>query len=344
MSDRPSRFDRLVSWRADWAGLHAVVLGLGPTGFSIVDTLAELGVRVTVIAAGASAEYRALVDVVGAEYRELDPSQAGEAIEELAPDLVLPTPLYGPGHPALERARLLGIPVWSDVELAWRLRDKNGDAAEWITVTGLAAEQLSLLTAAMLRADGRRAAPAGGRTPVLDAIRAPEPFEQLVVQIGGHQLHWTGRDDAGRPRPLASLCLGEGDLATSGYANRDDRRADLARVYEQTRIACVYHVGEESTREMVEDADVQEGCRAIGVGLGVPGPSDLGIVEDLLVDRAFHDERHHSALEFATLDELALIGVSGAAALLEVLGAAALARAAGVELPAIRSGVADLRL
>ena len=48
-----------------------------------------------------------------------------------------------------------------------------------------------------------------------------------------------------------------------------------------------------------------EGARAIGFGLGIPGPSDFGVVDGILVDRAFHDERRDTALEIATVDELA---------------------------------------
>ena len=42
---------------------------------------------------------------------------------------------------------------------------------------------------------------------------------------------------------------------------------------------------------MVEDADVVEGARAIGFTLGIPGLSMLGVVDDLLVDRAFIEQR-----------------------------------------------------
>lgn len=42
------RLDSLTSWNADWSGLRVAVLGLGMTGFSVADTLAELGSDVVV--------------------------------------------------------------------------------------------------------------------------------------------------------------------------------------------------------------------------------------------------------------------------------------------------------
>ncbi len=47
----------LTSWHADWKGLRVVVLGLSVTGFSVADTLSELGAEVLVATERADAEY-----------------------------------------------------------------------------------------------------------------------------------------------------------------------------------------------------------------------------------------------------------------------------------------------
>ena len=44
-----------------------------------------------------------------------------------------------------------------------------------------------------------------------------------------------------------------------------------------------------------------EGCRAIGITRGIPGLSMLGVVDDLLVDRAFVENRRESAQELASV-------------------------------------------
>ena len=46
--------DQLTSWNADWSGLRVAVLGLGVTGFSVADTLVELGAPVLVVSSGAT--------------------------------------------------------------------------------------------------------------------------------------------------------------------------------------------------------------------------------------------------------------------------------------------------
>ena len=68
-------------------------------------------------------------------------------------------------------------------------------------------------------------------------------------------------------------------------------------MYENTQVACVYNRADEATARMVEDAEVEEGARAIGFGLDVPGPSDFGVVDGILCDRAFLDDRRTAALE-----------------------------------------------
>jgi UDP-N-acetylmuramoylalanine--D-glutamate ligase len=89
---------------------------------------------------------------------------------------------------------------------------------------------------------------------------------------------------------------------------------------------------------------VQDGARAIGFTLGMPGPSDLGLVEDILVDRAFLEERRNSALELCTLDDLRASGLGTPHGIANTLAAAALARAADVAPGAIRDAVRSFSL
>ena len=70
MSERSSqvndRVAALRSWHDDWSGLRVAVLGLGMTGFSVADTLVELGSRVRVIYGGEDPDRERLLDVIGA--------------------------------------------------------------------------------------------------------------------------------------------------------------------------------------------------------------------------------------------------------------------------------------
>ncbi|MEO5534793.1 MAG: UDP-N-acetylmuramoyl-L-alanine--D-glutamate ligase [Pseudolysinimonas sp.] len=341
----------LTSWHADWSELRVAVFGVGVTGFAVADTLVELGARVLVVAAKASDEHRQLLDVIGANL-ELHPddSTIPDALPAADPQLVVVSPGYHPDHALLVWAAERGIPIWGDIELAWRLRDKvpraDGQPAEWICVTGTNGKTTTTqLAATMLVAGGLRAAPAGNiGIPVLDAIRDPGGFDVLVIELSSYQLHWINTNEGGMLAPLASVCLNLDDDHLDWHGSRDAYRDAKAKVYQNVRVACVYNLADSATREMVEDADVQEGCRAIGFGLGLPGPSDLGLVEDIVVDRAFLEDRRTSALELATLDDLRGSGLGAPHSVANVIAAAALARAADVSPGDIRDAIRSFEL
>ncbi|AWB89116.1 hypothetical protein [Homoserinimonas hongtaonis] len=124
--------------------------------------------------------------------------------------------------------------------------------------------------------------------------------------------------------------------------SEDLSRAALARVFDEARSACIYNKGDLETQTMVEQAEVVEGCRAIGVGLGIPGPSDFGVVEGILCDRAFLDERRSSAIELAEVGDLEPAGLMSREGVLLVLTASAMARAYGVAASAVGVALAAL--
>jgi UDP-N-acetylmuramoylalanine--D-glutamate ligase len=338
----PTDARSLGSWHDDWSGLRVVVLGLGATGFSVADTLAELRADVTVLTDRADPARVDLLDVIGVGLVVADLTADGAA--ELArrePELVVVSPGFRPTHPAVAEAVRRGVPVWGDVELAWRLRDKLPRVADWLTVTGTNGKTTTVrLAAAMVAASGRRVIACGNvGVPVLDAIRDPIGYDVLVVELSSFQLHYTDSVSA-----AASTCLNIAADHLDWHGSAEAYAAAKAKVYDRTRIACVYNRDDDRTRGMVEEAEVVEGCRAVGFGTGIPGPSDFGIVEDLLVDRAFLDQRHTSALELTTVADLEAVGLGATHMISNVLAAAALTRAIGVPLPAIRTALAAFSL
>jgi UDP-N-acetylmuramoylalanine--D-glutamate ligase len=140
------------------------------------------------------------------------------------------------------------------------------------------------------------------------------------------------------------VCLNIAEDHLEWHGSFEAYRAAKAKVYDNTKVACVYNKADEATMRMVEDADVEEGARAIGFGLGVPGPSDFGVIEGIVVDRAFLDERHHTALELTTLDELGAAGLGAPHVVANILAASALARSFGVETGVIHEALKTFRL
>lgn len=346
-ADLAGRLSGLTSWRSDWRGLRVVVLGLGVAAFSSADTLAELGADVLVVADAPHEERARLLDVIGARLHVGDLSTVPDAVTAFDPEIVVVSSgRYHPDHAVLAWAQGAGVAVWSDVELAWRVRDKVEPAAEWICITGTNGKTTTVeLTATFLAAAGVRAAPCGNiGIPVLDAVRDPQGFDVLVVELSSYQLHWMNRNAGGEVFPFSSACLNLAEDHLDFHGSLQAYGAAKAKVYDNTKVACVYNRADVATLRMVEDADVVEGARAIGFGLDTPGPSDFGIVDGILCDRAFLDDRATTALELTTLDELRAAGLGAPHVVANILAASALARSYDVPTEVIREALTTFRL
>ena len=327
----------------DVAGLRILVTGFGVSGYAIADQTMQRGARVLVVDGADTPEIRErarILEVLGAEVR-LGAEHTRALPEDREIDLVVTSPGWRPDQPLLAAAAARGIPVWSEVELARRMQAADGPA--WLGITGTNGKTTTVtMLESILRAAGLRAVACGNvGLPVIEAALDPEGFDVLALELSSFQLHWTEHLDC---EAAVVLNVSADHLDWHGGAEQYARAK--GRIFEGVRTACVYSVADPTTLRLVEDADVVEGARAVGITLGAPGLSELGIIDDILVDRAFHPERRTSAAELATLEDLAHLGPQGAGphVLLDALAAAALARAHGVPAHAVRDGLSAYRM
>lgn len=325
---------------AHWAGVRAVVTGLGISGFAAADALLQRGAIVTVVDAGTGEEVQAqragALAILGADIR-IGKDAVAHWPAGLDVDVVITSPGWSPSQPILDEARRLGIPIWGDVEVAWRMRPRHG-SAPWLCVTGTNGKTTTVrLLESMLRAAGLRALAVGNvGTPVVDAVLDPVPYDVIAVELSSFQLHYSHSVS-----PLASAVLNVAPDHLDWHGSEQAYASAKARIYERTQVACVYNAQDSATEQMVINADVVQGCRAIGFTLGIPGRSMLGLVDEILADRAFIAQRADSAVELATLQDLDPFGTPPPHMVANVLAAAALARAAGISPVAVRQGVHD---
>jgi UDP-N-acetylmuramoylalanine--D-glutamate ligase len=325
---------------SSWEGVRAAVGGLGVSGFAAADTLQHLGAQVVALDDGDSDALRekaTLLEILGVEVR-IGPGSTDTFPEGV--DLFVTSPGWEPTTPMLAAAAARGIPVWGEVELAWRLRGEN--PAPWLTVTGTNGKTTTVqMLESILRAQGLNALAVGNvGTPVLEAVMNPEPFDVLAVELSSYQLHWSQSLSA-----QASAVLNLAPDHIDWHGGLDAYTADKARIYERTQVACVYNVQDPVTEHMVEEADVVEGCRAIGFTLGIPAAGMIGLVDDAIADRAFIAGRVSNAAELGSIRDIGLTAHGDADrvppphVVANALAAAALARAHGVEPRAVRDGL-----
>ncbi len=308
------------------SGKPVLVAGGGVTGRAVLAALVRFGATPT------------LCDDDPATLRRFADSGATTVTASIATqqisdyDLVVTSPGFSPTTPVLAAAATAGVPIWGDVELAWRLDAAGyyGPPRRWLVVTGTNGKTTTTsMLHAMLTAADRRSLLCGNiGSPVLDVLgeSSTSNTELLAVELSSFQLHW-----APSLRPEAGVVLNIAEDHLDWHATMAEYTADKARVL-GGRVAVV---GLDDGRAAAL-LDTAPAPVRVGFRLGAPAVGELGVRDGQLVDRAFADD--------LVLLPAASIPVPGPVGVLDALAAAALARSVGVPAEAIAAAVASFRV
>ena len=163
----------------DLSDKTVLVAGLGISGRSMMEVLRSRAARVIGVD-----EHKPEADLHS--FDDIDWDSA---------DIVMTSPVFNPRTPFILEAQRRGIPVYSEVELAWRLRvdsARTGRPAPWVGITGTNGKTSTTeMTSAMLCADGL-VAPAVGNIGKAVSHAAVDPDnDALCVELSSFQLHFT---------------------------------------------------------------------------------------------------------------------------------------------------------
>ena len=291
-----------------------LVTGAGITGRSVSAALEPTGVRLTICDDDPLALQRLITPATVVT--------TADAVAQIADyALVVTSPGFPPTAPVLAAAAAAGVPIWGDVELAWRLDQAGwfGTPKRWLVVTGTNGKTpTTSMLHAMLVAAGRRAVLCGNiGNPVIDMLA--EPAELLAVELSSFQLHW-----APSLRPEVGVVLNVAEDHLDWHGSMDAYARDKARALDG-RVAVV-GLDDPVAAGLLETAAAPV---RVGFRLGDPAVGELGVRDGALIDNAFADG--------LVLADVASIPVAGPVGVLNALAAAALARA--VDVPA--GAVAD---
>ena len=304
------------------AGAPVLVAGGGVTGRAVLTALAEFGATATLCDDDAVTR-RQFAD---AGTTTVDSATAVDHVADYA--LVVVSPGFPPTAPVPAAAAAAGVPVWGDVELAWRLDQAGhyGPPRRWLTVTGTNGKTTTTsMLHAMLVAAGLHSRLCGNiGSPVLDELH--EPAELLAVELSSFQLHW-----APSLRPEAGVVLNIAEDHLDWHGTFADYAAAKAGVL-RGRVA-VAGLDDPHAAALLSDATAPT---RVGFRLGEPAAGEFGVHDGMLVDRAFAAD--------LPLAAVSTIPVPGPVGVLDALAAAALARSVDVPADAIAAALASFRV
>ncbi len=297
------------------------VTGYGRAGKSLVAALQRLGARVVVIdenEIGVPTEIPSLRTIP----------------DQIDAHLIVTSPGWRPSHEIFRVAARCGVTVIGDIELAWMVDQERAKAEhrappQWLAITGTNGKTTTVgMLEGMLIADGLRAIACGNvGLPVIDAVMAEEPYAVLAVEFSSFEIYWS---KSTKPFATALLNIAEDHLDWHGsYANYAETKVQLLA---RSRYS-IYNADDENTLAALDGVSLGE---RISFTLETPHPGQLGVVEELLVDRAFVDNPSVEAGPMATLADVKPFAPHNVA---NALAAASLARAVGVSLEAISRGL-----
>ena len=300
------------------AHAQLLVLGGGVTGRSVAQVLSNMGAEVSLYDENENSTF---------EFNRVTINELSNINWAAA----VVSPGWRPSHPVIADLRNREIPLLNEIDLAWEIKQQVAPEQKWLAITGTNGKTTTVeLTESILKAAGINAFACGNvGTPVIDAVTSEQKYDYLILELSSFQLHWSESAEfvAGS---ILNIALDHIDWHGS-FAEYAKSKLDLL-----SRSVTAILNGDDAA--VVEGSQHWQG-RKVFYTLQTPKPGEIGLVEDLLVDRSFVVD----PMEAAMICELTEVQPTAPHSVSNALAAAGLARAIGVEHEVIRSAIKKFR-
>jgi UDP-N-acetylmuramoylalanine--D-glutamate ligase len=301
------------------SGESVLILGAGVTGIAVARSLSAKGA--SILFADDQVETVEGFKVLKSDQIEVDGFS-----------FIVISPGWKESHLLIVKAQAAGIRLVNEIDLAWSFRAELVPGQKWIALTGTNGKTTTVeMAAAMLRAGGVSAIACGNvGTTVIESVESSEKYEVLVLELSSFQLHWLKEASF---VAAAILNIAHDHLDWHGSFT------EYARVKGSILDRTSTGIFNSADLEVVNQAAHWQG-RKVFFSLDTPAPGEIGVVEDLLVDRAFVSDPQEAAMLAEVIDVKPTVPHNVANA----LAAAGLVRALGVTSEAVRSALQEFSL
>ena len=303
---------------AELSSSKTLILGAGVTGISLARAIARRGGDVT------------FVDEKINQVEGFPVLASGDiSVENF--DAIVTSPGWREDHRLIQAARRAGKPLLNEIDIAWWLKGEIAPSQKWIALTGTNGKTSTVeLTAAILREGGVSAIACGNvGTTVIDALESGEGYDFLVLELSSFQLHWMSEASF-----VAAAILNIADDHLDWHGSFENYTFDKVKILDRSPTAIL-----NGNDGAIVNATQSWNGRKVFFTLDSPDAGELGLVEDLLVDRAFVADPQEAAL----ICELGDVQPRAPHSVANALAAAGLARAVGIDHESIRRAIAAFR-
>jgi UDP-N-acetylmuramoylalanine--D-glutamate ligase len=303
----PSGLSPKMSFVTEISGKSCLVIGAGVTGRAVHEALLKFGALSKIFDEKVSGKN----DVI---------NKLPTGIE-----LAIVSPGWKMDHPAILNLKSAGTKVIGEIDFAWQVKQVLAPNQKWIALTGTNGKTTTIkMIESIFQAAKVNGVACGnvGQT-VIASVCAEKPFEYLAIELSSFQIQWS---ELPRYQSVAVLNIAEDHIDWHG--SFEEYAAAKLKLLKQADKSFI----NKSDPELVKRVGKET---VIWFSLETPNPNELGLVENLLIDRTF-SPTPSQANEIA---ELVDITPTAPHNVLNALAASALVLSIGVKYEAIKLGL-----
>ena len=296
-----------------FADQRFLILGAGVTGLAVAASLKKRGGLVTIT-----------------DDNSLDAVKP-ESVDLSSFDAAVISPGWRQNHPLVLKVLASDLQLVNEIDLAWQIRTEIAPDQKWLALTGTNGKTTTVeMVAKILQTAGLKAVACGnvGDT-VIEAVDRKDSYDYLVLELSSFQLHW-----ARQAQFVSAAILNIADDHLDWHGTFEAYADAKFSILDRTELGVL----NADDQEVVARANRFTG-RKVFFSLETPGPGEVGVVEELLVDRAFVSDPQEAAMmcELKDITPTVPHNVSNA------LAAAALARTVGVSHEHIQKALQEFK-
>ena len=296
-----------MSYVSELAGKKCLVVGAGVTGRAVEKALKKFDALPILF----DEKVQAASDVV---------NQIPDLI-----DMAVISPGWRMDHPVIAKLKQAGVVMISEVDFAWKIKEVLAPKQKWVGLTGTNGKTTTIkMVESIFKSAKINGAACGnvGQT-VIESVIRDQPYEYLALELSSFQIQWS---DLPEYESVAILNIAEDHIDWHGSFDS----------YASAKLKLLNH----GKRSIVNKSDKELFKRVSGnsvtwFSLDTPLPGELGVVENLLVDRAFSP----SSTQAHEIAEIVDVTPTVPHNVLNALAAAAIALSLDIPYSAIKDGL-----